>query len=352
MLKKFRLSRSIDRLQEEKLYEAVAIELTAENINTGIWAKAQAFSDGCDNRARSLYIKYRVQSIIDSGRVREFIPELEKTTTHHLVDSSTPDKKQNKTKYSDANVNDELEVNSFKTDKSTKKHLSSEDITITEDGGYKCGSYVFNTLEYAKNYSLKLSQNRLLTAQTSSEPKNIETSSNQVQKSNDFYEKYMPVEDFADLKNITIEKAISMIRAGFYDGQVKNEKWYVSSSEIAEVGDNKRSEIAEVDDNKSSGLKLMDGDYGLAKTYWLFGVIGNLLFLIPSVYANNTESEGLWVITNIGNSVYLLIVIIGMWRASNKYLGPQIWAILAKLFSIFGVVKIIGNLALLVAVFK
>jgi hypothetical protein len=334
MLKKFRLSRSIDRLQEEKLYEAVAIELTAENINTGIWAKAQAFSDGCDNRARSLYIKYRVQSIIDSGRVREFIPELEKTTTHHLVDSSTPDKKQNKTKYSDANVNDELEVNSFETDKSTKKHLSFEDITITEDGLYKCGSCEFNTLKYAENYSLKLSQNRLLTAQTSSEPKNIETSSKQVQKSNDFYEKYMPVEDFADLKNITIEKAISMIRAGFYEGQVKNEKWYVSSSEIAEVGD-----------NKSSGLKLLDGDYGLAKTYWLFGVIGNLLFLIPAVYANNTESEGLRAITIVGNAVYMLIVIIGMWRASNRYLGPQIWAILAKLFSIFAVVKIIGNLA-------
>ena len=75
MFKKLKLSRAIDRLQEEKLYEVVAAELAAEEINVGIWTKAQAFSDGCERKAKSLYLQYRVQSIVDAGRILEEIAQ-------------------------------------------------------------------------------------------------------------------------------------------------------------------------------------------------------------------------------------------------------------------------------------
>ena len=34
--------------------------------------------------------------------------------------------------------------------------------------------------------------------------------------------------------------------------------------------------------NKSFFIKLKDGDFGLAKTYWLYGVVVNLVLSIPS----------------------------------------------------------------------
>ena len=61
--------RSVDRLLEEKLYEQVAQELNDGKRREGIWAKAIANSNGSDDKAKSLYIKYHVQAIKDESIV-------------------------------------------------------------------------------------------------------------------------------------------------------------------------------------------------------------------------------------------------------------------------------------------
>lgn len=43
----------------------------------------------------------------------------------------------------------------------------------------------------------------------------------------------IPVEDFARRKGITTEKAIKMIREGFYSGRLVNEQWFADESESA-----------------------------------------------------------------------------------------------------------------------
>jgi hypothetical protein len=65
MFKKWSAVRSAHRLIEEQLYEQVVVELADGVKRQGLWAKAIADSDGHEEKAKSLYIKYRVQSIKD-----------------------------------------------------------------------------------------------------------------------------------------------------------------------------------------------------------------------------------------------------------------------------------------------
>jgi len=62
---KFKTSTAIDRLSEERLYEQVAQELKAGKRSEGVWIKAMAKSGGDLNKAESMYIELRVQSLKD-----------------------------------------------------------------------------------------------------------------------------------------------------------------------------------------------------------------------------------------------------------------------------------------------
>ena len=57
------------RLIEESLYLQVAEELAAGHRRDGLWAKAIVNTDGDEQKAKALYIKYRVQSILDEAAV-------------------------------------------------------------------------------------------------------------------------------------------------------------------------------------------------------------------------------------------------------------------------------------------
>ena len=53
------------RIIEEQLYEQVVNELASGKRRNGLWAKAIASSNGQDEKAKALYIQYRVQSLKD-----------------------------------------------------------------------------------------------------------------------------------------------------------------------------------------------------------------------------------------------------------------------------------------------
>jgi hypothetical protein len=65
VFKSSRSEKSTERLIEEKIYAQVVNELSQGQKRDGLWGKALADSDGVEDKAKSLYIKYRVQSIID-----------------------------------------------------------------------------------------------------------------------------------------------------------------------------------------------------------------------------------------------------------------------------------------------
>ena len=50
--------------EEEALYQKVVEELESSGMRAGVYAKALADSQGDESKAKALYIKYRVQSLI------------------------------------------------------------------------------------------------------------------------------------------------------------------------------------------------------------------------------------------------------------------------------------------------
>lgn len=81
--------------------------------------------------------------------------------------------------------------------------------------------------------------------------------------------------------------------------------------------------------------KLANGDFGLAKTYWLYWVV---VGIVVNIISNVVTSIGVLVILMLVYTAYAIPVIMGTWRAANKYQGSKIWAILAKIVIVLGTI--------------
>lgn len=78
---------------------------------------------------------------------------------------------------------------------------------------------------------------------------------------------------------------------------------------------------------------LIRGDFGLAKTYWLYGVAAGYAFNgLMSVVTSRTMLAGIIFVY----VAYSIPVLIGIWRAANRYQGPRVWPVLAKVGTVVG----------------
>lgn len=71
------------------------------------------------------------------------------------------------------------------------------------------------------------------------------------------------------------------------------------------------------------------GEAGLARTYWLFGVIGS--FVWGLLLGGVKPGSILAIVGVVLFLVYIVMVNVGTWRAASRYDGPRAWAILAKM---------------------
>ncbi len=89
--------------------------------------------------------------------------------------------------------------------------------------------------------------------------------------------------------------------------------------------------------------KLISGDFGLAKSYWLFLFGVNIIFRV--LFAVGEQSASVPFILGIALIwvVYEPIAFIGTWRASDKYKGSGFWSGLAKVLIVFGWISYIAG---------
>jgi hypothetical protein len=90
--------------------------------------------------------------------------------------------------------------------------------------------------------------------------------------------------------------------------------------------------------------KLINGRYGLAKTYWGFWMgIGLIIFILSNVIGTMGMPTFalLWY---AGTIAYTAVIWVAIWRASTLYKGPIIWAGLAKTAVVFGVLVTLSQL--------
>ena len=104
--------------------------------------------------------------------------------------------------------------------------------------------------------------------------------------------------------------------------------------------------MQEIDSNtndsseKSFFGKLANGDFGLAKTYWLYGV---LVGFVTNILIMAISSTGILVVVSLALVAYSVPLYLGVWRAANKYEGQKIWSILAKIATVLGVIMLAGS---------
>lgn len=95
------------------------------------------------------------------------------------------------------------------------------------------------------------------------------------------------------------------------------------------------SEIETTANNSSKKgffVKLLNGDYGLAKTYWLYGV---MVGIVVSIIMNASTSNDFKVAITVPYVTYCVPVIMGLWNSANKYQGPKVWAVMGKVSAVF-----------------
>ena len=85
MARKTPVEESIERLAEEKIYEKVYEEVASGVKREGLWFKALSESDGEETKAKALYVKLRVRSLIDELIVTEQIQQ----NTHEIEQAQT-----------------------------------------------------------------------------------------------------------------------------------------------------------------------------------------------------------------------------------------------------------------------
>jgi len=92
----------------------------------------------------------------------------------------------------------------------------------------------------------------------------------------------------------------------------------------------------------------MNGDFGLAKTFWLYGFIPNfILGKIESYFLFKHYWEVCLILFFI-HIAYYFFVGIGIWRAAGKYKGRKIWAIFARISVILSFLSLIATVVLVV----
>jgi len=93
--------------------------------------------------------------------------------------------------------------------------------------------------------------------------------------------------------------------------------------------------------------RLVNGDFGLAKTYWLYGFVAGMVI---NVITRIVPSLGLLAVILVLTIPYQITVLLGVWRAATRYEGLKAWAILAKIAAVLGWLGVLANLGVLVEV--
>lgn len=87
--------------------------------------------------------------------------------------------------------------------------------------------------------------------------------------------------------------------------------------------------------------KLSNGEFSLARTYWLYGVVVGAVFRILTTVIPWPVIVAILSVIWIAYAVFLYM---GIWKAAGKYTGKRIWAILAQIMAVLGVLFILFNL--------
>ena len=102
--------------------------------------------------------------------------------------------------------------------------------------------------------------------------------------------------------------------------------------------------------------KLWRGEYGLAGTFWLWGLVYILLIALSMLLVVSYALHGARD-PSVGTAAFvmlpMLVVVwgysivwaVGLWRAAFAYNGPKLWSVLACLVPVLTIVSMVAQCA-------
>ena len=88
----------------------------------------------------------------------------------------------------------------------------------------------------------------------------------------------------------------------------------------------------------------------MGRTYWVFGVLFYSLLTIPGYFIDiivsgspNLEPSASFVFGTMAYAIFVLaytvFVSVAIWRSAGRYEGPAIWAVLARIMVVIGLIQ-------------
>jgi len=187
-------------MNDEYLYLEATKEVESGMTKPALWAKVITLSEGDEEKAKYQYVKLRVAQLAD-------------------------ERKSVKPTFSNKPV-DEFDLKYMPIAEFSKiKSIPEKKVIEMIKGGFYIGQIKNDTWHVSRD-EVKKEDRAFSSTKTA----------RKMQKSIDI--QYIPVDEFAEHEGITTEKAIKMIRDGFYQGRVIEDNWHVASSEF----NNKKAE--------------------------------------------------------------------------------------------------------------
>lgn len=88
-------------------------------------------------------------------------------------------------------------------------------------------------------------------------------------------------------------------------------------------------------------VNLWKGNLGLAITYWVYGVLGGVVWAVAILALDLKKDSSTANLVIVFMAIYYFYVYVGIWRAASKYRGNRLWEILAKFVVVITVLPII-----------
>ena len=193
-------SSAAGRLIEEGFYEKALNELKSGELREGLWGKALATAMGDEQKARSLYLKYRVQAMIDDqDNAKQISEQVKGKKEPHLKQEQTEE------------LQEDLQVPVTDAEPSsmeTRNHLPSSEFSKV------------NSIPEDKLMQTEEIQVAVRVPFANEKSSSMDTTN------------YLPLSEFSKIKSTSEDKLVEMIRKGFYSGRIINDQWYVHVSEF------------------------------------------------------------------------------------------------------------------------
>lgn len=307
---------------DANLYLEAMREVDSEQRDEAIWAKALTLCKGDQEASRFKYIELKVsllQAAIDSDTpsITDRAAETIKSTVVNVAANLTEPKGRQLSNTEDADLIEKIKSGE------AKGRVRDGIWYLNEEPQDKGRAETFTPSTNTASPSLQEMASKLL--------------------------KKTPAEAFAKAYGFSPEQVIFAIKDGTLRGRLINGDWYVEvGTEFTPSSNAIRSSYP---GERTHFQKLVAGEYGLAKTYWLFGVgVGFLASVLLQILGAAGAPGGLSGIFGFVAISYNCAVLKGVWEAANQYRGPQVWAILGKVAVVLGALQIVALIFIVIGI--